>query len=31
MLTVFRGGLILKLNIDPAKILEYINPILAVP
>ena len=30
MLAVFRGGFILKLGIDPAKILEYINPVFAV-
>ena len=31
MLAVSRDGLILKLGINPAKILEYINLIFAVP
>ena len=30
ILAIFRNGLILKLNIGPAKILEYINLTLAV-
>ena len=31
ILIIFKSGFILKLNINPAKILEYINLILAVP
>ena len=31
MLAVFKGGLILKLGINPAKILKYINLIFAIP
>ena len=31
ILAIPRGGPILRLGIDPAKILKYINPILAVP
>ena len=31
ILAVFKGGFILKLGINPAKISEYISSILAVP
>ena len=30
ILAIFKGGLILKLGIDPAKILKYINLILVI-
>ena len=31
ILAVFKNGFILKLDINPAKILKYISPALAVP